>query len=355
MRIFQLVNTLVFGDAIGNEVLAMHKVLMSYCGETQIFACNIGRNINYSYVNRIDKLPKLRHDDVIIYHLCEASIINEMVKTLKCKKIAVYHNMTPATFFERFDVVFSYMQKIARAHIGELKNTFDLCIADSNYNKNDLISQGFDEKKIKVVPVIIPTFEYTDNIEKVDEYYNDDLLNIIFVGRIVPNKKQEDIIRIFAYYQKYINANSRLTLIGSPFTQDYLKALKRYVKDLEIENVNIKSGLSFNDIKRIYKSADIFLCMSEHEGFCVPLIEAMLFDVPIVAYDKTAVSETLGLDGVLLDTKEPCIVANVINEIVKNQEFRQEILQYQRNRVKEFNYDSTIEQFNNIIKNFLNL
>ena len=354
MKIYQLVNTLVRGDAIGNNVFAMNKVLKEYDINTKIFACNIGQNIKDSDVNVINKIPKLESDDVIIYHLCEASIINDMIKKMQCRKIAIYHNMTPAHFFERFDIVFSFMQKIAREHIRNLKNTFDLCIADSQFNKDDLIDLGYDSSKINVMPLIIPTYEYTMNMEEISNYYDDVLTNILFVGRIVPNKKQEDIIRIFAYYKKYINNRSRLTLVGSPFTQDYLKALEEYIKDLKIPDVEIKQSISFNDIKRLYKSADIFLCMSEHEGFCVPLVEAMLFDVPIIAYDKGAVSETLGKDGILLDTKEPCVVANLIKKVTENKNLKDYILQYQHERVKYFDYELSIKRFDDIIKKFLN-
>ena len=353
MRIHQVVNTLVKGDAIGNNVFAMNKVLRTYYSDTKIFACNIGGNINDSTVNKISKLPELDADDIVIYHLCEACMINDLIPKLKCKKIAIYHNTTPAYFFKQFDTAFSLMQKKARKQIAKLSNTFDLCIAVSNFNKDDLMELGFDGSKIITMPIIIPTQEYITDLDKITKYYDDKYINILFVGRIVPNKKQEDIIRVFTYYQKYINKCSRLILVGSPFTQDYLDLLKKYIKDLNVDNIEFKQSISFNDIKRIYKSANIFLCMSEHEGFCVPLVEAMLFNVPILAYDIEGVSETLGEGGALIDTKEPCVIANIINEIVCNKKFRNDILEYQQERVKYFDYDLAIRRFDKIIREFL--
>ncbi|MGN0839158.1 MAG: hypothetical protein ACI4NN_08805 [Pyramidobacter sp.] len=223
MRIYQLLNTLIHGDAIGNDAFALRSILQKYDSQTQILAVNLGSTIHENFVRKLTDLSFVRSEDIVIYHMCECSIINALLKNLNCRKIAIYHNTTPADFFKEIDLNMYFRQIQSIKEISDMKDVFDLCIADSRFNKNDLIKMGYCGNNIDVLPLIIPTYEYTSGVEQLQPYFDDDLVNILFVGRIVPNKKQEDIIRIFAYYQKFINKKSRLILVGSPFSENYLK------------------------------------------------------------------------------------------------------------------------------------
>ena len=349
MRVYQMLNTLIHGDAIGNAAFALRGILRKYDSRTQILAVNIGSAIHEDFVKKLSDLSFVRPDDVVIYHMCERSIINALLKNLNCRKIAIYHNTTPAYFFKGIDLNMYSRQIQSAKEISGMRDVFDLCVAVSQFNKNDLLKMGYAENKIEVLPLIIPTYEYTVGAEQIQPYFNDGLVNILFVGRIVPNKKQEDIIRIFAYYQKFINKESRLILVGSPFSEKYLSALKAYVQDIGVSDVVFISGLSFSDIKRIYKSADLFLCMSEHEGFCVPIVEAMLFNVPVIAYESSAVPDTLGNGGCLIDTKNPHKVANYINKILTDRILREMILNWQAEKVKCYDYNATVQMWDHTL------
>jgi glycosyltransferase involved in cell wall biosynthesis len=353
VRIFQVVNTVMSGDAIGNNILFMYHILKKFDPDTKIYAINIANNLKQNYIKHLKDLSFIRPDDVIIYHLCECSEIHEWLNNVNCKKIAIYHNTTPPEFFRKYDLRTYFRQIKSVMEIQKLNKMFDCCIAVSEFNKSDLVEMGFAADKIIVMPLLLATYEYTEDIDNLKPYFEDDMVNILFVGRVVPHKKQEDIIRAFAYYKKFINKNSRLILIGSPFTNSYLDALKMYVNELGISDVVFKSGLSFTDIKRIYKSADLFLCMSEHEGFCVPLVEAMLFDIPIIAYKSTAVTETLGPGGCLVDTKNIHFIANCIDKILSDDELKNEILAYQRERVKNFEYDLVYARWEKLLGKLL--
>jgi glycosyltransferase involved in cell wall biosynthesis len=353
MRIYQLINTLIRGDGIGNDTFALHKILQRYDSDALIYAINIGPNVDDKYVKRLYNLDFVKSDDIVLYHMCESSIINGWLKKIHCVKIAIYHNSTPAMFFADVDFNAYIRQKEAEREISELKDVFDLCIADSEFNERDLVRLGYDKTKIVVMPIIIPTYEYTDDLDKVDPYYEDDLTNILFVGRIVPNKKQDDVIRAFAYYQRYYNKKSRLILVGSPFSGMYLRALIEYITDLGAKNIIFLSGLSFHDIKRVYKCADLFLCMSEHEGFCIPLVEAMLFKIPIVAYGSTAIPETMGGQGCIVDTKNPYIIASYIDEILRNKDIHEKILQCQAKAVRRYEYPKVVGYCERIIENVM--
>lgn len=343
MKIIQVIVTIQKGDAIGNFTLSLDKLFKINGFDSRICAENVGKGISKKYIDDFSLLDKVKKDDLIIYQMCEGNQINKKIKKLLCKKIAIYHNVTPPEFFRRYGRSMISIQENAIKEIREMNQTFDKCIADSEFNKQDLIKMGYDENKIEVIPIIV---QYDDFKKKPDEeiikqYKADDYVNFLFVGRIVPNKKQEDIIRTFAYYKKHINDKARLILIGSPFSDDYYNDLITYIHVLELENsIVIPGHISFEKILAFYSVADVFLCMSEHEGFCVPLVEAMLFDIPIVAYDSTAIKYTLGRGGVLIQDKNPVIFADTINKILLNTSMKEEIITQQRIRLDELKQSS---------------
>ena len=133
----------------------------------------------------------------------------------------------------------------------------------------------------------------------------------------------------------------------------YYKKLRDYIYGLDISDVYFTGHIGFDEILAYYKLADIYLCMSEHEGFCVPLVEAMFFDVPIVAYDKCAIKYTLGGSGFLLDDNDPLLTAGVINKIVTNSALRDKLIEGQRTRLKDFGYDTVSAQFIKYLKSFI--
>lgn len=342
MKIVQLIVTLQRGDAIGNYTLILDDVLQQAGYDTFIYALNVGRGMKQKNIRVISQLPDLKEDDLIIYQLCEGNAINEDLVTARCKKIAIYHNVTPPEFFSKYGAYMEPIQEKALREIEMLRNTFDLCIADSEFNKQDLISMGYDKDKIKAIPIILDykDFERVPDQAIIQKYGNSGNTNFLFVGRIVPNKKQENIIRAFAFYKKQFNSNAKLFLVGTPFSDDYYNALNDYIAVLGLKNDVIMTGhISFEEILGFYSVADIFLCMSEHEGFCVPLLEAMLFHVPILAYDTTAIKYTLNGSGVLLQDNNPVLFANIADYILKNDEFKQNILLKQNDRLRELRDD----------------
>jgi len=338
MKIVQLLVTLHKGDAIGNFTLALNDMLIKEGYDAEVYAYYIGENINMPTVKNISRFGKAAKDDLIIYQMCEGHEINDVIRKQNCKKVAIYHNLTPCDFFTVYGNQYYPIQQKAIKVIASMRDQFCKCFADSEFNKQDLIKMGYDQNNIDVIPVIIDFEDYQQKADwKIRNRYDDSQVNILFVGRLVPNKKQEDVIRIFAYYHNRINEHSRLFIIGTHFIPDYVDALKEYINYLGINDSVIMPGYSkFSEILSYYKCADIFLCMSEHEGFCVPLVESMMFDVPIIAYDSSAVSYTLGDSGVLVKNKDPKMIANIMNKIINDDTYSEEIREKQRSRLKSF-------------------
>ncbi|MCL2661784.1 MAG: glycosyltransferase family 4 protein [Oscillospiraceae bacterium] len=355
MRVIQMVSNISFGDAIGNDVLALNDLLNCAGYETAIYAEVIDPRVaeNHTIFSALP-LPGLNKDDVLIYHLCINTPVIQKIKQMKCRKVAIYHNVTPHEFF--LDHSFSLFTscKDIREELKKLAGTFDYCIAVSSFNRDDLINNGFT-CQIDVRPILIPFGDYEKPPSRtIIDKYNDNNVNIFFLGRVVPNKKQEDVIAAFSCYVKNHNPNARLFIVGSSEgMESYREQLDEYISLLGIENVIFTEKVPFDEILAYYKIADVFLCMSEHEGFCVPLVEAMYFDVPIVAYASSAIPETLAGSGVLLYEKDPLVTAGIIDKLVTDENLRNSVIEGQRKRLMDFSYEKTSKLFLEYIENFI--
>lgn len=342
MKIIQILPTLSYGDAIGNHVLALRKLISSMGYKTDIYAENIDARIPKGMGTSIEKLPDLEENDIVIYHLSTETKLNEMIGGFKGIKIIQYHNITPPQFFSKYNLGMKNRTACGLEQARKLAVQAEYYLADSTFNKNELIKMGY-RQNIDVLPILINFEDYKQNAsEVVQKRYGDKKKNLLFVGRVAPNKRQEDIIKAFFYYKKYMNSEARLFLVGNyGGLETYYERLKAYVYRLELQDVYFTGHISFDEILAYYKIADLFVCMSEHEGFCVPLLEAMYFHVPVLAYDSSAVGETMGDGGVLLHEKNPQKTALWMKEMLENTELRKDIINRQERRMKVFEYEKT--------------
>ncbi|MBQ9827711.1 MAG: glycosyltransferase family 4 protein [Lachnospiraceae bacterium] len=353
MRIFQLLTTAKHGDAVGNHAFALNDILKEAGYETGIFAEHIAANVKKTEVLSWERMPALTPEDIIIYHMSTGSRLNRRFIKFNCRKVMDYHNITPAEFFEGFDDTSRMLCRQGRRELQAMAGKVDYCLADSEYNRQELLDMGFD-CDVDVLPIVIPFEDYerepdADIINK----YSDGRTNVLFVGRLAPNKCQEDIIRAFACYKKYYDSGARLILIGSCEEKSiYLSMLRDYVNEAGAEDVEFLSELRFPEILAFYRTASLFLCMSEHEGFCVPLLEAMAFKVPVITYGAAAVPGTMGGSGIVLGKKDPLVTAGIMDRVMKDDMLRAQIIEGQDRRLKDFSYENTRERFLTLIKAF---
>lgn len=339
MKIAQVVPTIVTGDAVGNNCRAIDAILREAGYDTKIYAENIDpRLINSPNIEHISRLQRLQEQDILLYHLAIAFDCD--LKQFGGRVIFQYHNVTPPEFFAEYD---DFIHSACRDGLNEmraLRNMPDLCWADSEFNRQDLINAGYT-CCIHTIPILVPFEDYLQPPDpEVLKRYDDDFTNFLFVGRVVPNKAHEDVIRTFAWYQKHINPRCRLFLVGNDSLKSYVDRLKRYIKVLDVQNVIFPGHISFNAILAYYRAADVFLCMSQHEGFCVPLLEAMQFHIPIVARNTTAIPYTLGGAGVLLEDNNPIVAALAVDRIVRDKALRNEIIAGQDRRLQFFSTEN---------------
>lgn len=354
MRIIQILPTLSFGDAIGNDTLALKGAIRDMGYETEVYAENIDKRLPAGSGLDISKLSGLKKDDIILYHKSTGTDLTFRIDEFKCRRIMIYHNITPPEFFRPYSPAATALTEYGYKGVEYLKDKIDYCLAVSNYNRSDLLRMGYT-CPIDIRPILIRFEDYKQTPdEETIRKYSDGKKNLIFVGRIAPNKKQEDVIRAFYHYKK-LNPESRLILVGSySGMENYYNRLVKYAAALGLkEDVVFTGHIKFSAILAFYRIADVFVCMSAHEGFCVPLAEAMFFDVPIVALDTSAISDTLGGSGFLVDDNDPVFVSRVIDRVLNDEALRNELISGQRRRLKDFSYEKIRDTFTEQLKNFI--
>ncbi|WP_276840023.1 glycosyltransferase [Anaerovibrio lipolyticus] len=338
MNINQFHSGVAYGDAITNQMLMLQKLLHEKGYHSGIYAEHLSADVDGGIKSIFDY--EGNPDDILIVHHSMGMDAFDKIKSLPDKKILIYHNITPEEFFEDENTK-KYIRK-GLQQLKEYSRIVDYCIADSNYNRRDMIKAGF-ANRIDIMPVNISV----DRFDTVKE--NPRLLsslegttNIIFVGRLVGNKKQSDVIKCFSVYHNIYNAQSRLYLVGATGNPQYVDELRAEAAAFGVENAVILPGkVPEEDLKAYYMAADVFLCMSEHEGFGVPLLEAMYMGVPVVAYRAGAVPETMGGSGIVVNEKNHDFIGTLIDEIVENNELKQKLVEHQRQTIKRLQSDDT--------------
>lgn len=355
MKIVQFLPTLAFGDAVGNDTVALQRAMRELGYETEIYAEVVDQRLPKGTASDLcGGMPEIADDDFIIYHMSTGSKLNYTLEQYKCRKLMIYHNITPPHFFDGYNAEAATNAQYGLDGLAHLADKVDYCMADSEFNKQELINAGF-KCPIEVRPILIPFKDYeTKPDEKVIKKYSDGWTNIIFVGRIAPNKKQQDVISAFCYYKKHVNPKSRLIFVGTyGGMEKYYNRLQKYVSALGVDDVIFTGHIKFPEILAFYRVADVFLCMSEHEGFCVPLVEAMYFEVPVIAYDCCAVPWTLGGSGIVVDSKDPAELALLIDRVVSDSGLKQKIIGGQKKRLEDFSYERIKDTFARQLSDFI--
>lgn len=352
-RVDQILPTIVYGDAVSNHALALRDILQDMGYKSQIYAENIGESLRHS-AHDVDTYRRSREKGAIIYHMSTGTDLNYQIRKFKAdKKIMIYHNITPSEYLLPYNPQAYKIVQTGREQLANMRGDFDYAFGVSEYNCRELIEYGY--KNVKHLPILIP---YSDYEKKADDgvmkRYSDGNTNILFVGRIVPNKKQEDIIKTFYYYKKYMDPGARLFLVGSyEGMERYYNGLVKLVETLELEDVYFTGKVPFSHILAYYRIAHVFLCMSEHEGFCVPLIESMYFGVPIIAYRAAAIPYTLDKAGILLNEKDYIMAAGLIDTLMKDNALKNKLVANGKERLEDFSYDHIASMFKSHITNIL--
>jgi L-malate glycosyltransferase len=253
-----------------------------------------------------------------------------------------YHNVTPAAYFAPYDAALFRLASLARSELATLADRTDLALGDSEYNRRELEALGFGATG--VFPIAVDTARMTQPVARpsLERILDDGLVNFLFVGRIAPNKKIEDHLRLAEVYKRYVDAYYRFIFVGRyDVVPRYYAAIRALMSEYRLLNDRFvfTGPVSDEELAVYYRHAAAYISLSEHEGFCVPLIEAMAADVPVLAYSAAAVPDTLGGAGVQFAPKDLEQAAELLGALAFDDGLRARVIEGQRRRLLDFGDD----------------
>jgi len=355
MKIYQLVPAMHYGDAVGDSIRLIRDLLQEEGNSCEIYSITIDEGLN-GQVKSWELFDKeYQEESIAILHFVLPSPMTEPFAHLPGRKILIYHNITPAEFFQPYDIELAEIARIGRQQLSSLSRSVNLALGDSEYNRKELEILGFHPTGVFPIPFDASHYEQHPDPLILD-MFSDEAINMLFVGRVVPNKRIEDLIKLSTYFKQYFTTKFRLIVIGkTDRVEAYYYQLLQLVEDLKIDrNEVIFTGhIDSPQLISYYQLADLFISMSEHEGFCVPLVESMFFKIPIIAYNCAAIPYTLGDAGILINHKKIDDIAELCYLVARDEKFRHRIIERQNKRLEYFTLGKTKKRLLNILKEVL--
>ena len=322
------------GDAITDHAFVIRRWLREMGFDSHIYALHIHQGVK-DEVRPMAAYRPGKREQWVIYHHSVGSEVAAFLQNRALRLILIHHNVTPPQFFARIDPAWAERARQGQQQLSMLQAQTDLALADSEFNALDLRAAGFEETA--VLPITLPEDQYTLPLnQQLANELRSKGPNLLFVGRLAANKRQEDLVKLLYYYHR-IQPTARLILVGDRWTIQYDKWVEDLAADLGLaDHVILTNKVSQRDMVTYYKTADLYISMSEHEGFGKPLIESMYLDLPVLAYDSTSIPYTMGQTGVLFHQKDYERLAELVDILITNQPLRQRIITRQQQRVQAF-------------------
>ncbi len=330
-RVIQILPTLSYGDAVGNDCLAIRDCLQEAGYGGDIYAEHTDPRLAEHGIRGIRHISDYHDDaDILICHISDRWDYLTTLGGRPGRKLFIYHGITPPRFYKDHDSpALAERCEQGLAQLAALRLVPSLCLASSSYCRAGLERAGY-LCPIHVLPPICRLGEQAAVRDR-----DDGFVNILSVGRLTPYRKQQDILEAFYRYHRDINPRSRLLLVGED-DGSYAAALESYLATIGLDGVSFVRQASDSEKEAAYRNADLFLCLSEHEGFCVPLLEAMQHGLPIIAYDSSSVAETLGGAGLQLQSKSPAVVAEAVDRVMTDGALRRTLAANGKERLADF-------------------
>jgi len=341
------------GDAIGDSARRVRDLLRAMGHDAGVFALTIDEDLTGEVRPFSD--PASRTGALTIFHFAVPSPMTDAFASLRGARVLQYHNITPAHFVAPYDPGLFRLAVLARRELASLVGRVDLALGDSEYNRRELVELGFAHTGVFPIAVDLDRLSRAPRNPALEKILDDGLTNFLFVGRMAPNKKIEDIIRLGEHYKRYVDAYYRFIFVGR-YTgiPRYYSRIQALIAELEWlpDRFWFTGPVPDDELAVYYRSASVYLSMSEHEGFCVPLVEAMACDLPILAYSCTAIPDTLGGAGVQFAPKDFEQVAELLGMLAFDDDIRARVIQGQRDRVTHFQRSRTEHDLRRIVGRF---
>ena len=336
MNIHQFLTSYSYGDAIGNEALEIQNFLREKGHTSEIFALFYHPRYADQIINYLEYDRYSNPENIIIFHFSIGSPVTKKFLRAPDKKVIIYHNITPHEFFLDYHRILAKDCYKGRIELKNLVGKVDMALGDSAYNESELIETGFTNTGVLPLVMNFDKFD-TAIVPTLEELFTYGKTNILFVGRIIPNKMVEDVIKTFHLYQAHFNANSRLFIVGEyRGFERYHSALQNLVNQLKIKNLHFTGHIPDEELISYFKLSHLYLHMSEHEGFCAPIPESFYLNIPVVAFNAGAVKETMNGGGILVNHKDYLQVAALMDHILRTPPLKEKILRTQRQALEKY-------------------
>ncbi len=351
MRFVQIVESLDFGDAVSNQVIRLHEILQSQGRQSEIYSKYAHHSVEH-YRGNIANF-RMTEETILISHYAGYSETAEHVSLIKGYKILVYHNVTPHQFFERSSSLYKFCLE-GRRQFAEIVGRFNQVLGDSRYNCDE--AEALGAKAVEVLPIVVPGF--SDEALAAAQPFVEPLKkpgvnHWLFTGRIAPNKRQDLVVDTFARYcDRFPNSQNHLYLVGRYGEEDafYRKVKSRVDAQGLADRVSFTGKISDEALVAHFCAADLFLCLSQHEGFCVPIVESFYVDLPVVAYADTAVGDTMGLGPGALESLDLELAVERIHQVFTDAAFRQSLIDHGRAQISRFSLEAVSDRFQQTIE-----
>ncbi|MGO9342331.1 MAG: glycosyltransferase family 4 protein [Acidimicrobiales bacterium] len=356
-RIDQVLHILAYNDAIGNHVLALRDVLRTAGFESDIYAGQVHPELK-NESRDVEDLPlNPRAGSWILFHHSIGSTVAETVLKRPEPLVVDYHNITPSRLVDRWAPWVREELDLGIEQLEQLAPKAFFGIAHSAFSERELQQAGCHQTAVAPPLFSIPSSGADPaalaSLRSAKSAGGSDWL---FVGRISPHKAQHDLIKAIACTRGVYDPQARLHLVGTSLGTDYPRALERFCSRLKVgDAVRMTGAVPGSVLAAYYETADVFVCTSEHEGFCVPVVEAMAKGVPVVAYDAAAVGETVGGGGLLLEDKSPMVVAAAVQRVVSDPVLSLRLTDAGRSRAAELSLPASAKTFLSAIGRAVNV
>jgi glycosyltransferase involved in cell wall biosynthesis len=328
-RVHQVTGAAGRHDAVTNQLLAYSELLRGWGLDGGAHAAFIapGASDRLKPLSELEPAP----EDVVLVHYSGWIAGMEPLLELPQRKLLVYHNITPAKYFWSVHPVVAVVCEVGREKLPALVAASRATAGVSAYNAAELRAAGARDPR--VVPVLVDPGRFAHD----GTGGSAEAPLVLVVGRLAPHKRPDLVIRAFALYQRLHAPGARLVLAGEPQHPPYRERLAQLVEEAGARNVQLAGGLENDALMRAYSEASVLLSLSEHEGFCMPLIEAFHAELPVIARPHGAMPE-VGGDAVLWveDTDDLAVVAELLHIAVTDADLRAELVRRGRRRAGEF-------------------
>ncbi len=349
MRVDQVIPSLASRDAIGVHTLNLRNGLRAAGMDSDVYYGSFTPDVEHEG-RPVTELGRAGRERWLLYQASIGSPVYDILATRPEPKLVNYHNITPAALLRDWEPNVAYEAALGRTQLARLAGQSRFAVADSAFNESELHALGYEGTA--VVPLLIDMATKSDEPDPAlaallcERKARDGGADLLYVGKISPHKAPHDLVKMLDVLRRLYNPAARLHLVGSPLGETYEPVLRAFVAELGLgDAVNLAGSVTGAELEAYYRAADVFVIASDHEGFCVPLGEAMGHGVPIVAYGVTAVPETVAGAGLVLPDKSPVAFAAAVGRVTSDPELHSVLARAGLARAAEFDLAASTRRF----------